>query len=125
MCIRDRCEQHATVPPREIYNVGVNEQNFQKQDIGDIIQKRLPQAEVVYNHKAIDKRSYKVNFGKIKQHLNFSAIHSPEASVDQIISGLESGLISQEDLARSVNVTEDDAVRADTAPHQHKPRSRL
>ena len=28
--------------------------------VGDMIQKRLPSAEVVYNHKAVDKRSYKV-----------------------------------------------------------------
>ena len=32
------CEQHDTVGAREIFNVGVTEQNFQKKQIGEMIQ---------------------------------------------------------------------------------------
>jgi len=119
------CDQHATLAPREIFNVGASDQNFQKKTLGEMIQKRLPQSEVVYNHKAVDKRSYKVNFGKIQQHLGFTAIHSPGMSIDQICSGLESGLVSTAELDESVNVGKNDLVRNDTTPHVHVARSKL
>jgi len=119
------CEQHDTVGAREIFNVGATDQNFQKKQIGEMIQARLPQAEIVFNFKAIDKRSYKVNFDKISQQLGFKAIHSPIVSVDQICSGLESGLVSTQELEESVNVSKDDAIRNDTTAHVHIARSRL
>eukprot|EP00658_Telonema_sp_P-2_P053826 TRINITY_DN4250_c0_g5_i8.p1 TRINITY_DN4250_c0_g5~~TRINITY_DN4250_c0_g5_i8.p1 ORF type:complete len:349 (+),score=110.33 TRINITY_DN4250_c0_g5_i8:147-1193(+) len=63
------CEQHDTLAPREIFNVGANSQNFQKKQLGEMIQHRLPQAEVVYNHKAVDKRSYKaVSYTHLRAH---------------------------------------------------------
>eukprot|EP00937_MAST-01D_sp_MAST-1D-sp2_P006037 g6037.t1 len=119
------CEQHATVPPKEIYNVGANDQNFQKKTLGELIQKRLPHAEVVFRTDMQDKRSYKVNFGKIKAQLGFAPIHSPEVAVDQICSGLECGMISTEQLDESVNVSKDDSIRQDTTQHVHVARSRL
>ena len=118
------CAQHDTVPAREIYNVGADDQNFQKKALGKLIQERLPQAEVVYRTDKADKRSYKVNFGKIKA-LGFRPQHDPKISVDQIVSGLESGLIRVDQLEESVNVTKDDAIRKDTTEHVHVNRSRL
>merc|ERR1711939_779441 len=104
------CEQSATVPPKEIYNVGADDQNFQKEALGKLIEKRLG-CELKLNYKAIDKRSYKVNFSKIQRHLGFKAIHSPAVSIDQICSGLESGLITTSQLEESVNVAKDDPIR--------------
>merc|ERR1712070_512907 len=75
-------------------------------------QERL-QCELKLNYKAVDKRSYKVNFSKIQKELGFDAIHSPKASVDQICEGLESGLIDARQLEESVNVTKDDPIRDD------------
>ena len=106
------CEQSTTVGHKEIFNVGANDQNFQKVTLGKLIQKRL-NCELKLNYKAIDKRSYKVNFDKIKNALGFHAIHSPEASVDQICSGLESGLVTVAQLEESVNVSKDDPIRKD------------
>jgi len=106
------CEQSATVGHKEVFNVGANDQNFQKVTLGKLIQKRL-QCELKLNYKAIDKRSYKVNFDKIRKTLGFTAIHSPEASIDQICSGLESGLVTVAQLEESVNVAKDDPIRQD------------
>jgi len=105
-------EQSDTVPPKEIYNVGANDQNFQKVTLGELIKKRL-NCELKLNYKAVDKRSYQVNFDKISSHLGFKAIHSPEASIDQICSGLESGLVTTTQLEESVNVAKDDPIRKD------------
>jgi len=122
------CEQASTIPPKEVYNVGANDQNFQKETLGKLIQARL-QCELKLNHKAVDKRSYKVNFGKIEKHLGFKAIHSPEVSIDQICTGLESGLITADQLEESVNVAKDDPIRKDTRTldeiNAAKPKSKL
>merc|ERR1712086_343246 len=106
-------EQSATTPPKEVYNVGANDQNFQKVTLGKLIQKRL-NCELKLNYKAVDKRSYQVNFDKIKAHTGFAPIHSPEASIDQICSGLESGLVTTTQLEESVNVGKNDPIRKDT-----------
>ena len=53
------CEQSATVPHKVTYNVGASDQNFQKEALGKLIQARL-KCELKLNHKAVDKRSYKV-----------------------------------------------------------------
>jgi len=122
------CEQSATVPPKEVYNVGADDQNFQKEALGKLIQQRL-KCELKLNYKAVDKRSYKVNFGKIQRQLGFKAIHSPAVSIDQICSGLESGLITTTHLDESVNVAKDDPIRKDTRTldeiNAAKPKSRL
>merc|ERR1712070_404374 len=107
------CQQSDTIPPKEVYNVGANDQNFQKVTLGKLIQKRL-NCELKLNYKAVDKRSYQVNFDKIKAHLGFTAIHTPETSIDQICSGLESGLVTTSQLEESVNVGKDDPIRKDT-----------
>lgn len=98
------CQQSDTIPPKEVYNVGANDQNFQKVTLGKLIQKRL-NCELKLNYKAVDKRSYQVNFDKIKAHLGFTAIHTPETSIDQICAGLESGLVTTSQLEESVNVS--------------------
>lgn len=119
------CEKHDTVPPKEIYNVGANDQNFQKKTLGNLIQERLPQSEVVLRDDIADKRSYKVNFGKIKAHLGFTPVHDPKVSIDQICSGLECGMIEAAQLDESVNVSKDDEIRKDRTEHVHVARSRL
>ena len=57
--------------------------------------------------------------GKIKA-LGFVPQHDPAVSVDQIVSGLESGLINVESLEESVNVGKDDAIRKDTTEFQQQ-----
>jgi nucleoside-diphosphate-sugar epimerase len=106
-------EQSDTLPAKVVLNVGADDQNFQKETLGKLIQERL-KCELQLNYKAVDKRSYKVNFAKIRNLLGFTAIHSPAVSVDQICSGLESGLITTQQLEESVNVAADDPIRKDT-----------
>lgn len=119
------CEQHVGLQPREIYNVGDTNQNYQKKTLAELIKARIPQAQLLYNHKAIDKRSYKVDFKKIHEALGFEASHSVEVSVNQICTGLESGLVTVTELEESVNVSKDDSIRKDATVHVHKPRSKL
>jgi hypothetical protein len=104
--------------------VGADDQNFQKVTLGEMIKERMG-CELELNYKALDKRSYKVNFSKIATELGFKALHSPAKSIDLLASGLESGMITTEQLEESVNVTKDDPIRQDTSVYQEKPKARL
>jgi nucleoside-diphosphate-sugar epimerase len=105
------CDHSLTLPPKIIFNVGSNSQNFQKSTIGKLIKQRLPVTDLVLRYDKGDPRSYKVNFEKIETLLGFRCIHKPAAAINDIISGLESGLITLKELKESVNIADDDPIR--------------
>lgn len=54
----------------QVFNVGINEENYQIKDIGEEIARVVPNCEVrILNKTGPDERSYCVNFSKIKQTL--------------------------------------------------------
>ncbi|HEX2909266.1 MAG TPA: SDR family oxidoreductase [Chloroflexia bacterium] len=61
--------------PREVvhnqaFNVGIDEENFQIRDIADIVKETVPGCRIEYAPGGEpDKRSYRVNFGKIRRVL--------------------------------------------------------
>ena len=105
------CTSSSTLPKKIVFNVGSNDQNFQKLEIGRMIKSRLPNTELVLRYDKGDPRSYQVNFEKICKFTGFKCIHRPERAVSDIISGLESNLITTKELQESVNITEDDPIR--------------
>ena len=54
----------------EVYNIGANSQNFQIKDLALTIKKIIPNSKIKIS-KNFDNRSYKVNFDKIKNHINW------------------------------------------------------
>jgi nucleoside-diphosphate-sugar epimerase len=47
-------------------NIGANDQNYQVRDVGDVVQKLVPDAKVVYTGEVgPDPRNYRVNFDKL------------------------------------------------------------
>ncbi len=63
----------------EIFNV-VSE-NYKVIEVGKIINKAIPLAELIISDKAIDKRDYNVSFSKISKKLNFK---SPKKIADGV-----------------------------------------
>jgi len=55
----------------EIFNVGSNQQNYQVFQIANFIKKRFPDITIDIAPDDPDKRSYKVNFDKIRKVLGF------------------------------------------------------
>jgi nucleoside-diphosphate-sugar epimerase len=59
--------------PRELIhnqavNIGANDQNYQVRDVGDVVQKLLPAAKVVYTGEVgHDPRDYRVRFDKLNR----------------------------------------------------------
>lgn len=88
---------------KEVFNVGSNDQNFQKLTLAKLVSERLDaQIEEIESKK--DPRDYKVSFDKIKTQLKYQVLHYPRESIDQIALGLESGLIDNRILNESVNI---------------------
>ena len=55
----------------ETFNVGSDEQNYTIDDIGELIKKLIPNAELVNMGDDTDSRNYKVSFRKIRKKLGF------------------------------------------------------
>jgi nucleoside-diphosphate-sugar epimerase len=103
--------QHDNMPERGVFNIGSNDQNFQKRVLGEMIVKRYPAAVVDLVYKKADPRSYRVNFSKFSKLTGFQCRHRPEAAINDIISNLECGLITLKQLNESVNITANDPIR--------------
>jgi nucleoside-diphosphate-sugar epimerase len=54
-----------------VFNVGATDQNFQKQQLVELIRPHAPDATVEYVHKTEDPRDYRVSFSRISEELGF------------------------------------------------------
>ena len=82
-----------------VFNVGVNEENYQVKDIADIIKQFLPDCEIVYTgENGADSRSYKVNFDKIKEGLpNFKPVWDLKKGIIDLIEKYQTYNLSHDD----------------------------
>lgn len=78
----------------EVFNVGSDENNFTKRMIVEAILKHIPDAKVAYNEGGVDPRNYRVSFEKVKTQLGFSADHSVEAAVEELIAAMKNQLFT-------------------------------
>ena len=91
------------IKQKDVFNVGSNDQNFQKIKLAEMVAKRFD----VYISEAESKkdpRDYRVSFDKISSELGYCALHKPQESIEQIASSIESGLITNQILHESVNI---------------------
>lgn len=91
---------------KDVFNVGSNDQNFQKIQLANIVADRFG-VSIEETQTVKDPRNYKVSFDKIKNKLDYKTIHNLKETVDQIAMGLEAGLITDITLNESVNVKQD------------------
>jgi nucleoside-diphosphate-sugar epimerase/CBS domain-containing protein len=77
----------------QVFNVGSDEQNYQIENIAQIIAGNFPGIDVQHDNRSLDVRDYRVSFKKAHDVLGFSASDTVEAASQKIYSSLESGLI--------------------------------
>ena len=72
---------------KQSFNVGINSENYQIKDIAYLIKEVMPECEVkIDKENAVDSRSYKVNFDKIKNTLpNFKPKWNLKKGIEEII----------------------------------------
>ena len=95
--------QHHKMKKKNVFNVGSNDQNFQKITLAKMVSERFD-VEISEVESKDDPRDYRVSFDKIKSELGYHTIHKPQESVELIASALESGLINNRILHESVNI---------------------
>ena len=76
-----------------IFNVGSDKQNYKITEIGELIQRLLPEAHLVNQGNDGDKRDYRVSFAKIRRELGFKPHFTVEDGVRQIAVALRAGQI--------------------------------
>ncbi len=88
----------------QVFNVGSNEQNYTINEIAEIIHKHVPGARVVHKGNDADRRNYWVNFNKIHKTLNFAPAWSVDNGVDQVMTALQEGRVTDYHDAKYSNV---------------------
>ena len=77
----------------EIFNVGSDAQNATLGDVGRLIQRLVPTAELIDSGRDGDRRNYRVSFAKIRATLGFLPEWSLEQGVRQVVEALRSGAV--------------------------------
>ena len=67
-----------------VFNVGATDQNFQKQQLVELIRPYAPDAVVEFVHKTEDPRDYRVSFARITNNLGFKTTRSVPQGIAEI-----------------------------------------
>lgn len=78
----------------QIFNVGSNAQNYTIHQIAQVIQQHIPQAILVHEEEALDRRNYRVNFDKIEKLLHFQPAWTLSRGIQQITDTIRSGRVT-------------------------------
>lgn len=79
----------------EVFNLGAADGNYSKDDVVQLIIKRLPETQVRYKDLSFggDMRDIAVSFAKIERELGFQAQLTLDDGVREVLHALQSGLI--------------------------------
>ncbi|MGA1870270.1 MAG: NAD-dependent epimerase/dehydratase family protein [bacterium] len=83
--------------PGMIFNAGWNEQNYMKKDIVNIIKEVIENVEIDFINTIEDKRSYRVDFTKINEILQFKPLMSVKDGVTELVKAIQAGLLTDQD----------------------------
>jgi len=87
-----------------VFNVGNDEENYQKRMIVEEIKKRIPGSKVKYVFKKEDPRDYRVSFKKIREMLNFHITKKVPDGIYEVLEALRFGLFKNPDFKSYYNV---------------------
>lgn len=78
---------------RGVFNVGSTDQNFQKQQLVEMIRPHAPDAVVEFVHKAEDPRDYRVSFTRITDQLGFNITRTVAQGIEEVAHLVSSSVI--------------------------------
>jgi nucleoside-diphosphate-sugar epimerase len=67
-----------------VFNVGSTDQNFQKQQLVELIRPHAPDAVVEFVHKTEDPRDYRVAFSRIQEQLGFRITRTVKEGIAEV-----------------------------------------
>ena len=77
-----------------VFNVGATDQNYQKQQLVELIRPHAPDALVEFVHKAEDPRDYRVSFSRISEQLNFSITRTVKEGIAEVAKLVRDNVIN-------------------------------
>jgi nucleoside-diphosphate-sugar epimerase len=86
-----------------VFNVGATDQNFQKQQLVELIQPYAPDAVVEFVRKTEDPRDYRVSFSRIAGELGFETSRSVPQGIEEIARLVSERVIGEFDHSRYRN----------------------
>ena len=90
--ILELLESTHTSNSSEIYNCGSEMENYTFKELGQMIVQEVPSARLQLVAEEVDKRSYRVNFGRIQRNLNFECKHKLINGIREIQKAIQAGL---------------------------------
>ena len=81
----------------QLFNAGSTEQNYVKRDIAKFIEEAIPGLRVTSIDKVDDKRTYRVDFTKLREVLGFQPRRSVQEGIRELIWAIRSGVLTFED----------------------------
>lgn len=88
----------------QVFNVGSDAQNYTIQQVGEIIHRMVPTAELISQGDDADRRDYRVNFSKIRNLLGFVPQRTVEQGIQQVIDAIKQGRVKDYRDAKYSNV---------------------
>jgi nucleoside-diphosphate-sugar epimerase len=92
--IRAVLEAPESVVQGKVFNVGSTAENYQKQQLVDLIRPHAPSAQVEYVHRAEDPRDYRVCFTRIKEELGFEITRTVPDGIAEVAGLVMAGAIA-------------------------------
>jgi nucleoside-diphosphate-sugar epimerase len=81
-------EADPSVVSGEVFNVGSNEANVQKEELARSVARIVPETELEFVERNHDPRSYRVDFTKIRERLGFQAAWTVEDGIQEVYQAL-------------------------------------
>jgi nucleoside-diphosphate-sugar epimerase len=86
-----------------VFNVGSTEQNYQKQQLVELIRPHAPAALVEYIRRAEDPRDYRVSFSRIRERLGFTITRTVPDGIAEVARLVTDGAVADPADARYHN----------------------
>jgi nucleoside-diphosphate-sugar epimerase len=77
-----------------VFNVGSTDQNFQKQQLVEMIRPYVPDAVVEFVHKSEDPRDYRVSFARIAGQLGYTVTRTVAHGIEEVAHLVRSNVIA-------------------------------
>ncbi len=87
----------------EVFNVGREDNNLQKQTLGELVRRLVPGTVLEFVERREDPRSYRVSFEKIERVLGYRAAWTVEDGIRELVPALRSGVFPNPDDPRYRN----------------------
>jgi hypothetical protein len=75
----------------QVFNAGDDDSNLTLGELGELVKRLVPGTVVASRDNCVDKRSYRVEFSKIRTELGFRCLTSVEAGIEEMINAIQAG----------------------------------